>query len=81
MSDIVLPKSPRWFELTRNKCDPRTNALALALHDALPGAVPIWHGSSVFHFPALSAKYFADALMMDMVGITIPPTVETRPQA
>ena len=80
MPNIALPKSTRWFELTRNKCDPRTNALALALHDALPGAVPIWQGPSVFHFPALSAKYFADALMMDMVGTPIPPKVETRSQ-
>ena len=30
---------------------------------------------AVFGFDTLSAKYFADALMMDMAGISIPPEV------
>lgn len=70
-----------WIALAwikRNQC---TTTHHLALRDALPGAVPIWQGPNAFHFTAISAKYFADALMMDMVGITIPPNIETRPQA
>jgi hypothetical protein len=48
----------------------------LALRDALPSAVPIWRGPAAFRFDALGAKHFADALMMDMVGITIPPMAQ-----
>ena len=46
-----------------------------ALRDALPNSVPIWRGANAFGFDAMNAKYFADALMMDMVGIAIPPNV------
>ena len=48
---------------------------------AIPGSAPIWGAYSRFEFPNWAAKFFADALMMDMVGITIPPIVETRPPA
>lgn len=70
-----------WIALAWIKRNQRLSLQNPALQGALPGAVPIWHGPRAFHFSASSAKYFADALMMDMVGITIPPTVETRPQA
>lgn len=70
-----------WIALAWIKRNQRLSIQNLGLQGALPGAVPIWHGPRAFHFSALSAKYFADALMMDMVGITIPPIVETRPQA
>ena len=64
-----------WNALGWIKRNQRTALQNLALRDALPGAVPIWQGPDAFHFPALSAKYFADALMMDRVGISIPPEV------
>lgn len=70
-----------WTALAWIKRNQRTTGDDLALRDALPGGVPIWHGPSAFHFPVLSAKYFADALIMDMVGISIPPNIETRSQA
>lgn len=57
------------------KRNQRTMGDDLALRDALPSAVPIWSGPAAFGFDTLSAKYFADALMMDMVGIAIPPEV------
>lgn len=60
------------------KRNQRTSIQNLALQGALPGAVPIWQGPGAFHFSISGAKYFADALMMDMVGTTIPPTIETR---
>ena len=56
----------------------RTVGDDLALRDALPSAVPIWGGLAAFAFDVLNAKYFADALMMDRVGIAIPPGVQKR---
>lgn len=70
-----------WIALAWVKRNQRLSIQNLTLQGALPGAVPIWYGPGAFHFSASSAKYFADALMMDMVGITIPPTVTTRAQA
>lgn len=68
-----------WRALVRIKRNQRTEGEGLALRDALPNSVPIWRGPGAFRFDAMNAKYFADALMMDMVGITIPPIAETRP--
>jgi hypothetical protein len=62
-----------WRALTWIKRNQRTVSGAPALREALPGAVPIWNGPAAFCFDTLSAKYFADTLMMDMVGIAIPP--------
>lgn len=66
-----------WYALGWTKRCQRTTGRHLALRDALPSAVPIWRGPSAFRFDTRSAKYFADALMMDMVGITIPPMAKT----
>jgi len=55
------------------KRNQRTIGDDLTLRDALPNAVPIWRGPAAFRFDAMNAKYFSDALMMDMVGIAIPP--------
>lgn len=67
-----------WTALSWIKRNQRTATPHPALRDALPSAVPIWQGTNAFHFTAISAKYFVDALMMDMVGITIPPNMEAR---
>lgn len=64
-----------WRALAWIKRNQRTAGDDLALRDALPSAVPIWAGPAAFSFDALNAKHFADALMMDMVGIAIPPEV------
>jgi len=64
-----------WRALAWIKRNQRTMGDDLALRNALPCAVPIWSGPAAFCFDTLSAKYFADALMMDMVGISIPPEV------
>lgn len=65
-----------WRALAWIKRNQRTTGDDLALRDALPSAVPIWGGPSAFSFDTLGAKYFADALMMDMVGIAIPPLAQ-----
>lgn len=70
-----------WCALGWIKRCQRTTGRHLALRDALPSAVPIWRGPSAFRFDTRSAKHFADALMMDMVGITIPPTAKMSPRS
>ncbi len=41
---------------------------------AIPGSAPIWGAYSRFEFPNWAAKFFADALMMDMANVAVPPT-------
>jgi hypothetical protein len=45
---------------------------------AIAGSQPIWGRYSMFEFPNWSAKFFADALMMDATDTAIPP-VARRP--
>jgi hypothetical protein len=44
---------------------------------AVAGSAPIWGRYSMFEFPNWAAKFFADALMMDLADITIPPAQES----
>lgn len=39
----------------------------------IPGSVPIWGAYSRFEFPNWAAKFFADALIMDMANVAVPP--------
>lgn len=39
---------------------------------AVPGSAPIWGAYSRFEFPNWAAKFFADALMMDMANVAVP---------
>lgn len=70
-------RDPAWRALAWIKRNQRTTGSDPALRDGLPSAAPIW-GGRAFSFDALSAKHFADALMMDMVGIAIPPETPAR---
>jgi len=40
---------------------------------AIPGSAPIWGAYSRFEYPNWAAKFFADALMMDMANMAVPP--------
>ena len=40
---------------------------------AIAGSRPIWGRYSMFEFPNWAAKFFADALMMDLADIAVPP--------
>jgi hypothetical protein len=40
---------------------------------AIPGSSPIWGAYSRFEFPNWVAKFFADALIMDMANVAVPP--------
>ena len=46
-----------------------------AIRGAVAGSFPIWGRYSMFEFPNWAAKFFADALMMEMSDIAIPPVV------
>ncbi len=47
----------------------------------IAGSSPIWGDYSRFEYPNWAAKFFADALMMDMADIAIPPVPEEKPNA
>ncbi|MFU2485961.1 hypothetical protein [Thauera sp. WH-1] len=40
---------------------------------AIPGSAPIWGAYSRFEFPNWAAKFFADALIMDLGDSVVPP--------
>jgi len=42
---------------------------------AIAGSAPIWGRYAMFEFPNWAAKFFADALIMDMAEIAVPPVV------
>ena len=44
-----------------------------AVRGGIAGSSPIWGAYSRFEFPNWAAKFFADALMMDMDDIAVPP--------
>jgi len=45
----------------------------LAVRGAIAGSAPIWGRYSMFEFPNWAAKFFADALMMDLADVAVPP--------
>ena len=45
----------------------------LAVRGAVAGSAPIWGRYSMFEFPNWAAKFFADALMMEITDSAIPP--------
>lgn len=56
----------------------RLNDADAAVRGAIAGSRPIWGAYSRFEFPNWAAKFFADALMMEMADIAIP-RVAIRP--
>lgn len=47
-----------------------------AVRGGIAGSAPIWGDYSRFEYPNWAAKFFADALMMDMADIAVPPVPE-----
>jgi len=47
----------------------------------IAGSSPIWGDYSRFEYPNWAAKFFADALMMDMKDIAVPPVPQIQPTA
>jgi hypothetical protein len=46
---------------------------------AIPGSSPIWGAYSRFEFPNWAAKFFADALLMELTGKALPRLPEAKP--
>jgi hypothetical protein len=46
-----------------------------AVRGAIAGSVPIWGAYSRLEFPNWAAKFFADALMMDLSNQPVPAVV------
>lgn len=44
-----------------------------AVAGGIAGSAPIWGDYSRFEYPNWAAKFFADALMMDLTDISVPP--------
>ena len=53
----------------------RLDEADLTFRGAVAGSAPIWGRYSMFEFPNWAAKFFADALMMEMADVAIPPVV------
>ncbi|MEJ2651585.1 MAG: hypothetical protein P8173_07290 [Gammaproteobacteria bacterium] len=54
----------------------RINDHDLAVKGGIAGSAPIWGRYSMFEYPNWAAKFFADALIMDMTDTAIPPVLE-----
>jgi Squalene-hopene cyclase C-terminal domain len=61
------------------KSTQRLNDADDAVRGGIAGSSPIWGGYSRFEYPNWAAKFFADALMMDMADIAIPPVPAVTP--
>ena len=66
--------------LTFLKSTHRLNDIDDAVRGGIAGSSPIWGDYSRFEYPNWAAKFFADALMMDMADIAIPPVPEVSPR-
>ena len=51
-------------------------AIAEGTHGGIKGSHPVWGGYDPFRYPNWAAKFFADALMMDLDNIAPPPPPE-----
>jgi hypothetical protein len=50
------------------------------IRGGIAGSSPIWGDYSRFEYPNWAAKFFADALMMDLEDIAVPPVPEVKPR-
>lgn len=58
------------------KATQRLDHADLAVRGGIAGSAPIWGDYSRFEYPNWAAKFFADALMMDLRDISVPPVPE-----
>jgi uncharacterized protein YyaL (SSP411 family) len=73
--DETLRKNAR-AALEYLKTTQRLNDEDPAIRGGIAGSAPIWGDYSRFEYPNWAAKFFADALMMDMADIAVPPVPE-----
>lgn len=78
-----LDGNPRWQAAARKaveyvKTTQRLDDPDLIVRGAIPGSSPIWGAYSRFEFPNWAAKFFADALLMELTGRALPRLPEGR---
>ncbi len=76
LAQITGDKSYRdaaWRAIAYVKRTQRLEEDDVVVRGAIPGSAPIWGAYSRFEFPNWAAKFFADALMMDMANVAVPP--------
>lgn len=76
LAQITKDKSYRdaaWRAIAYVKRTQRLEEADPVVRGGIPGSAPVWGAYSRFEFPNWAAKFFADALMMDMANVTIPP--------
>jgi hypothetical protein len=61
------------------KSTQRLNDADPIVNGGIAGSSPIWGDYSRFEYPNWAAKFYADALMMDMADIAVPPVPEVKP--
>jgi hypothetical protein len=62
-----------WRAIAYVKRTQRLEESDYVVRGAIPGSAPIWGAYSRFEFPNWAAKFFADALIMDMANVAVPP--------
>jgi hypothetical protein len=72
-----LDADPRWQAAARKaieyvKTTQRLDDPDAIVRGAIPGSSPIWGAYSRFEFPNWAAKFFADALLMELTGKALP---------
>jgi hypothetical protein len=60
------------------KTTQKLTASDAAVRGGIAGSSPIWGDYSRFEYPNWAAKFFSDALMMDMTDAAIPPVPQFR---
>ena len=61
------------------KSTQRLNDADQVVNGGIAGSSPIWGDYSRFEFPNWAAKFYADALIMDMADIAVPPVPKVKP--
>lgn len=75
---VIEFKEPARRALSYLKKNHRLNDPSSAVRGGIAGSAPIWGGYSRFEYPNWAAKFFADALMMDMADISVPPVPDVK---
>ncbi len=75
---VIEFKEPARRALSYLKKNHRLNDPCNTVKGGIPGSAPIWGGYSRFEYPNWAAKFFSDALMMDMADIAIPPVPDVK---
>jgi hypothetical protein len=60
------------------KTNHKLSANDAAVRGGIAGSLPIWGDYSRFEFPNWAAKFFSDALMMDMTDTSVPPVPQIK---